>query len=246
MLNKIIVLFIAGFVLVLPQDQANKTRYSPTGSEATLVGTITVNGKTVPAKRIDMSADPVCIGLNRPARTEQIVRTGNKLQNVLVYFKSGEPLRLLSFAAPSGPRVLSHKNCSFVPRVLGLFVNQTLAVENLDPTFHNVHPLPKLNREWNMSQAPGSPPITKTFDTVEVPIVVKCNQHPWEKAYLAVFDHPLFATSDNFGRYEIAGIPPGRYKVVAWHETLGEQETEITLVAGESRNLDFVFAGNAE
>ena len=246
MLMKIIILFIAGFLLILPNNQTTKTGYSPTGSEATLVGTITVNGKTVPAKVIDMSADPACGLLNRRPLTQQVVRSGNKLQNVLVYFKSGEPLRLLSFAQPNGPRVLSHKNCSFVPRVLGLFVNQTLAVENLDPTFHNVHPVPKLNREWNTSQAPGSAPITKTFDHVEVPIVVKCNQHPWEKAYLAVFDHPLFTTSDNLGRYEITGIPPGRYTVVAWHETLGEQETEVTLVPGESRNLDFVFAGNAQ
>lgn len=246
MLNKIIVLFIAGIFLISSQDQTAKTRYSPTGNEATLVGTITVNGKTIPAKLIDMSADPVCGGLNRRPVTGEIVRTGNKLQNVLVYFKSGEPLRLLSFAEPSGPRVLSHRNCSFAPRVVGLFVNQTLTVENLDPTFHNVHPLPKFNREWNTSQAAGSPPITKRFDQVEVPIVVKCNQHPWEKAYLAVFDHPLFTTSDNLGRYQITGIPPGRYKVVAWHETLGEQETEVTLVPGESRNLDFVFAGNAQ
>jgi hypothetical protein len=93
---------------------------------------------------------------------------------------------------------------------------------------------------------PGGAPLVKMFARQEVPIPFKCNQHPWEKAYVGVFNHPFFAISDMFGRYEIRGIPPGSYKLVAWHEKLGEQETEITLVPGEVRNLDFAFKGNVK
>jgi hypothetical protein len=56
-----------------------------------------------------------------------------------------------------------------------------------------------------------------------------------------VFAHPFFAVSDQLGNYEIRGLPPGTYKLVAWHERLGEQEMEITVRPGENRRIDFTF-----
>jgi hypothetical protein len=53
--------------------------------------------------------------------------------------------------------------------------------------------------------------------------------------------HPFFAVSDESGRFEIRGLPPGTYKLVVWHERLGEQELEITVTPGETRNADFTF-----
>jgi hypothetical protein len=41
-------------------------------------------------------------------------------------------------------------------------------------------------------------------------------------------------------------LPPGTYTFVVWHEKLGEQEFEVTLVPGESRNLDFTFDADKE
>jgi hypothetical protein len=72
-------------------------------------------------------------------------------------------------------------------------------------------------------------------------IPIKCNQHPWMKAYAGVMDHPFFAVSDSSGKFEIRGLPEGTYNLVIWHEVLGEQEMEITVIPGESRNVDFTF-----
>ena len=247
MLTRTILVVLAGFVLALPHQEANQTKtpYKSTGNEATLVGTVTVKGQTSKPVRIDTSADPICLANGNQAFTEYVVRNGDKLENVFIYFKSGEALRLLSFETPTVPVVLHRRNCRFAPRVVGVRVNQPLSIENNDLTFHNTHPMPKLNREWNKSQLPNSSLVEK-FERAEFAIPFRCNQHPWEKAYVAVFDHPFFATSDAFGRYQIGAIPAGRYQVIAWHEKLGEQETEITLVPGEVRNLDFVFAGDAK
>ena len=246
MLTRIIPVVLAGLVLLLPHQEASptKTPYKSTGNEATLVGAVSVKGQTSKPVRIDMSADPDCLP-NGQAFTEYVVRNGDKLENVFIYFKSGEALRLLSFETPTAPVVLHRRNCRFAPRVVGVRVNQPLSIENNDLTFHNTHPMPKLNREWNKSQLPNSSLVEK-FERAEFAIPFRCNQHPWEKAYVAVFDHPFFATSDAFGRYQIGAIPAGRYQVIAWHEKLGEQEAEITLVPGEVRNLDFVFAGDAK
>ena len=70
---------------------------------------------------------------------------------------------------------------------------------------------------------------------------IKCNQHPWMKAYAGVMDHPYFAVSDSLGKFEIRGLPAGTYKLIVWHQVFGEQEIEITLVPGENRNADFTF-----
>jgi hypothetical protein len=247
MLTRTISVVLAGLVLMLPHKEATQTKtpYKTTGNEATIVGFVTVKGKTLEPRKIDMSPDPVCLASNYQAYTESIVRNGNKLENVFIYLKSGESLRLLSFEAPSTSVVLRRQNCRFIPRVVGVRVNQQLSIENNDATYHNARTMPKINRQWNTTQPPHSPLMTK-FEQAEFAIPFRCNQHPWEKAYVSVLDHPFFATSDLFGRFQISAIPAGRYQVVAWHETLGEQETEITLVPGEMRNLDFVFAGNAK
>ena len=39
-----------------------------------------------------------------------------------------------------------------------------LEIYNDDQTSHNIHPLAKVNPEWNKSQPPGSPPIKATYD----------------------------------------------------------------------------------
>ena len=112
---------------------------------------------------------------------------------------------------------------------------------NSDNTHHNTHPVPKINAEWNQTQPPQSAPIVKAFSHEEALIPVKCNQHPWEKAFLGVLNHPFFAISSETGSYEIRGLPPGTYKLVGWHEAFDEQELEITLGPGETRRIDFTF-----
>lgn len=243
MIRSILTLSVA-CLFVLPVSRSDKSRYLPTGNEAAIVGTVTVAGQTVEERKIDMSADPACTSMRPKAWTESVVRNSDKLKNVLVYVKSGEPLTQYTFDEPSMPATLQHRECSYLPRVMGIRVNQKLMIENQDPTAHNTHPTPKVNGEWNQSQAAYGPPFMKTFALAEPAIIFRCNQHPWERAFVGVFDHPFFATSNEFGSFEIQGIPAGAYKIVAWHETLGQQEFEVSLAPSEVKNLSLAFAGN--
>jgi len=223
-----------------PSEAAEKPLYNATGNEATLTGTINVTGTIPKPSRIDMSADPVCVKTNIKPQTEWLLVSENKLQNAFVYVK-GNPLQDYRFAVPDSDVVLVQRNCQYSPRVLGLRIGQQLQIVNADQTVHNVHPTPKVNPEWNYSHPPDAPPMVKTFARAEVLIPFKDNQHPWEKAYIAVMSHPFFAVSDESGRFEIRGLPPGTYTLVVWHERLGEQELEITIAPGEIRNADFTF-----
>ena len=222
------------------QEIPEKPLYYPTGNEVSLIGTISVKGELPPNYRIDMAADPVCVKLNPGAQIDTIMTNQNYLMNAFVYVK-GDTLKGYRFEIPDSPVVLQQRNCRFEPHLLGLRVGQPLQIINADPTVHNVHPTPKLNQEWNYSQAPDAPPMVKKFARAEVLIPIKDNQHPWERAFVAVMDHPYFAISDKLGKFEIRGLPAGTYKLVVWHEEFGEQEIEVTLVSGEIRSADFTF-----
>lgn len=223
-------------------EPAPKPLYQPTGNEATLTGSIIASGEVRKPMRYDMSADPVCEELNvDPYEVDDVVINNQRVLNTFIYLKDGEALEKFRFEVPDSEVELAHKKCNYSPRILGIRAGQRLAIVNSDPTVHNTHPTPKYNQEWNMSQAPGGTPFVKSFNRAERFIPVKDNHHPWERAIVGVFDHPFFAVSDEFGNFEIRGVPPGKYKLVVWHERLGEQEMEITIVPGENRKIDFTF-----
>ena len=221
-------------------QETEKPLYQSTGNEATVTGTILVTGTIPQPRRIDMTADPVCGQLNiKPTLDDLIVRDG-KLESAFIYVTGGS-LSTYRFPVPDSAVELHHRNCYYTPHVLGIRVDQKLSIFNDDPTLHSTRVTPKMNVEWNQTQPDGAPPMEKSFRRAEVLVPVKDNQHPWQRAYIAVMDHPFFAVSDESGRFEIRGLPPGTYTLVVWHARLGEQKLEITVAPGETRNADFTF-----
>ena len=221
------------------QDQ--KLTYQPTGSEGTIVGSIVFDGKPPQPRLIDAAADPVCQGFDDLYTEDVIVRAG-KLANVFVYVRSGDAIELYSFEPRSPEASITRRGCRNIPHVLGMQVQQTLKIANEDATTHNWHFIPKANADWNQSQAAGAAPLENKFPHPEVLIPVKCNQHPWEKAYVAVLAHPFFAVSALNGSYKISGLPPGQYTLVAWHERFGEQTMEVSVGVNEKKKVDFTFS----
>lgn len=46
----------------------------------------------------------------------------------------------------------------------------------------------------------------------------QCDIHSHMNGYWAGFHHPYFAVTDADGKFEINGVPPGKYTLVGWHE----------------------------
>jgi len=192
-----------------------------------------------------MSATPACASAhNTPLLAEDVVVNGNHtLKNAFVWVKTGLPEG--TWPVPAAPVVLDQNGCVYSPRVLGVMVNQPVRFENSDPTNHNIHPLPRVNREWNESQPPQSEAKVKQFDKPEVMVSVKCNIHPWMRAYIGVVGHPFFAVTGDDGSFSIKGLPPGKYTVEAWHERYGTRDLEVTIAPKESKTVDFDFKASS-
>ena len=219
------------------------------GPTGTIAGVVSYEGTPPAPKKIDTTADPACAKANPNLTTDDTIVNDGKLANVFVYIKEGtteggKKIADYAWATPTTAVQLDQKGCHYSPHVLGVQTNQKISITNSDQTQHNVHPTPKLNTEWNQTQANGAPPIEKSFPRAEVLIPVKCNQHPWMKAYIGVMRSPFFAVSSTDGAYQITGVPPGKYTVVAWREggANGTEKTmEVTVPASGSGKADFSF-----
>jgi plastocyanin len=207
---------------------------------AAVKGTVKLAGTPPVRTRINMSSDAVCARQHSTALlSEEIVADKNgDLQNVVVFVADGLGDR--TFDVPAQAAVIEQKGCVYQPHVLALRVNQVFKVINSDPCAHNIHPQPANNREWNRAQSPGST-MEETFPREEVGIPLKCNVHPWMRAYLAVFKHPYFAVTGKDGSFDLSSLPPGTYTIEAWHEKLGTATQKITVGSNETKTLQFVF-----
>jgi hypothetical protein len=66
---------------------------------------------------------------------------------------------------------------------------------------------------------------------------VRGAQPGWLRAWLLAFDHPYFTTTGAGGAYAIPDVPPGAYRLVAWHERLGRVEQPVTVTAGQATTV---------
>jgi len=205
----------------------------------TIGGRVTVAGTPPKSRVIDMSKEPDCVKLNPKQRMTEdtVVGSGNTLKNVVVFISEGAPPKS---SAPATPVSLNQQNCHYTTRVLAFQVDQEVRIVNSDPLSHNIHPMPVTNREWNKVQLKGSAPISSSFPRPEI-IPVKCNLHPWMRAYFAVMGTSYFAVTGEDGLFTLPEVPSGKYIVTAWHETYGTKTQEITVVGGQPMTLDFVY-----
>jgi plastocyanin len=209
-------------------------------------GVVSFEGTAPKNEPIKMNADPVCVKENPTPQTQETYEVDNgKLGNVFVYVKDG--LGNYSFDPPPATATVTidQKGCRYHPHVFGLRVGQELTILNSDPTLHNIHALPKGNKEFNTGQPIQGMKMVHKFENKEVMVPFKCDVHGWMNAYVGVLDHPYFAVTDKDGKFSLKGLPPGTYTIEAWHEKGGAQTAMVTLGAKETKEANFTFKAAA-
>ncbi len=224
-----------------PNTSSMNTKPVDAATAGQISGTVELEGKAPKMKVINMAAEAACAKQHSTPATTQDVLVGKDgaLENVVVYLKGD--FSQYKFDNPQTPITIMQKGCMYEPHVLALETGQSLQVVNADPVTHNIHPVPKDNREWNESQPPGAAAIDQSFAHEEIAIPVKCNIHPWMKAYIAVFGDPYFVVTGKDGSFDLKNVPPGTYTLVAWHELYGPQEQTVTVGPKESKTIQIKF-----
>jgi plastocyanin len=225
-----------------PNPAAGGGKHVDAATAGTVTGRVTFEGTPPAPEPLKMASDPACTAGSGPnPQNDAVLIHDGGVQNVFVYVKAGlDPA--YSFDVPSTPVELDQRGCRYVPRVFGVRVGQPITVLNGDDTLHNVHSLPKNNREFNNSMNMKGERRSYTFDKPEVMVRFKCDVHSWMAAYAGVMASPFFAVTKPDGSFEIAGLPPGTYTIEAWHERFGTRTQQVTLGDHQTQTISFTLS----
>lgn len=139
--------------------------------------------------------------------------------------------------------VLTQKDAMFKPHVLPVFVGTTVRWPNEDDLYHNVFSLSE-TCPFDLGLYKGSPPEKAVPFAKPGRVDVFCSIHSHMHCIVLVLENPFFAATDNRNRYTIASVPPGTYRLKAWHERLPPQMKEITVPAHGDVKVDFTLGIN--
>jgi plastocyanin len=158
-------------------------------------------------------------------------------RRAVVYLETA-PATALEARDPGRGR-MDQRNETFLPHVLAVDAGTVVDFPNNDSTFHNVFSLSKAKRFDLGRYARGKSKAVR-FDRPGI-VRVFCDIHSHMSAFVLVFSHPFYATTDDDGRYRIDSIPPGTYTVAAWYEGAPRDTRSIAIPAqGGPVDLDFV------
>src|SRR5437660_343865 len=79
---------------------------------------------------------------------------------------------------------------------------------------------------------------------VEKPEVIKltCDVHSWMLGWVAVVPG-IGGVTDTNGVAKLENVPAGKQKIEVWHETLGKQDKEVDVKAGQTTKVSFEMKG---
>ena len=212
--------------------------------QSRIVGVVRFEGKRGKPKLIPLAANKFCAAAHPVApRAEGLIVNDDKtVRNVFIYVKEGLD-HGAKWQAPQTPAVLDQNGCIYVPHVIAMMTRQPLHIRSRDNESHNVNLFKaSKNPKFNTGSRKGQI-IKKMFKKAEFGdkhLTFKSDIHSWMRAPLHVVDHPFVAVSDVEGRFEITGLPPGRYTLETSHEDrkIRPVQFEVQVQEGTSHRAD--------
>jgi plastocyanin len=204
-----------------------------------ITGTVRAEGKPAPER--------AATGGNYDSRKYKFAERVNydEMHDFVVYIegpvgaKPAPPLKPLTVDT----RRIEQKGAAFSPHVLPLVVGTKVEWPNDDSIYHNVFSISDA-KPFDLDLYKGLPPDKNvTFDKAGR-VDVFCSIHANMNCVVLVLENPYFASTDNRGRYSITNVPPGTYKLKAWHERVPAQIREIVVPESGDVKMDFVLGIN--
>ncbi len=209
----------------------------------TITGKVSFSGNDPAPQPYAITKDPETCGTGD--RLIDFVRVSNgALNDVVVYLEkvtSGKP-----FPANEATADIDQKGCEFHPFLQVMHNEHDISVLNSDPVSHNIHTYELIGRAkktvFNISQPDQGSLIKKNVKLRRGTVMkVECDQHDFMHGFVFVAHNPYYAVVGEDGSFTIADVPAGKYKLVAWHGALGDEDARVTVEAGKTLTADFEF-----
>lgn len=224
----------------------------PVKETATVRGTVTVSG-TVPApKAFELTRYPdheYCSNLSDRHGTrllrEVTFRSDGGLKDVVVMIEGVEQGKPFTFTDAE----IEVDLCRFLPFVTVVNDKRQVTVFNRDPVPHDMQGLAVDQPGSDMVfyrpslEASGTTDLVQLGDGQHV-FTMHCSLHPYMQSWGYAVDNPYYAVTDATGSFSIEDLPPGSYRLKAWHPILGTHEEELTVAPNEIVSVDLSFTAN--
>ena len=204
--------------------------YGP-ASAGTIKGSVLYSGAPIERKKFPVTIDQYLCGKEKEAGDLQL-SPNNGIHNVVVSLQ-GLPAGAKWPANPAAVK-MDQSKCDFIPRVVIVPVGGTVEFLNSDRLMHNVRSGGKDNPPFNRAQ-PHARTIAIGFKHPEV-MRVDCDLHTWMRGWVVVAEHPFYTLTNEAGEFVLENVPPGKYTLQFWQETLGTATQEVT-VSGDNTSV---------
>ncbi|MFQ5882208.1 MAG: carboxypeptidase regulatory-like domain-containing protein [Candidatus Methylomirabilales bacterium] len=234
---RVVTLGFLGLLLMGPSP-TRAYQEGPVERGGTLTGTVRFQGPIPEPYIIWVTKDEEVFGKAVPDERLLISKQG-RVKNVVITIEGiqrGKPWPNLK------PRLINEKG-RFIPHVQVAMRGTRLEIVNRDPVLHNTHGFQGGRSLFNraLPRFLRGRPVFQPLPEAGL-LEVMCDVHDWMNGWVIVLEHPYFAITGEDGTYAITEIPPGTYKVTAWHEKLGKKETQVTVKGTGGYKLDLTFS----
>jgi len=214
-----------------------------------LTGQFILDGKVPNRKLLVKKGDTTvkdasCCAAQEVPSDELVIDEKTKgIQHIFIYKRKAKTVHPKWKLSKIKELVFDQKGCRFRPHTLVVRTDQQVVVQSDDPIGHNTHtyPINPLNPAMNFVLNPSDRVGVKVhYEASEIlPTMIKCDIHPWMKAYWLIVDHPYAAVTDTQGKFTIKDLPTGEHKFRVWHERVGyiERKFKVTVTSGETTKL---------
>ena len=142
------------------------------------------------------------------------------------------------------PINITAENCKFLPDVNVIRQGESFKIDNMDAVMHNSQVYQKergkilLNIPIPAEEvSDGKITFKKKFKIMQM----ICGMHEFMQTWGYRVKNPYYAQTKIDGNFKIDNIPPGEYKVTAWHYLIKRKSQKVKIAAGEILDLNFEF-----
>lgn len=198
----------------------------------TIKGSVRYSGTPLERKKFPVTIDQYLCGKEKVAG-DLLLSPNNGIHNVVVSLQG--LAAGVKWPENPAPVKMDQSKCDFIPRVVIVPAGGTVEFSNSDRLMHNVRSGGKENPPFNRAQ-PHARTIAIGFKHPEV-LRVDCDLHTWMRGWVVVAEHPFYTLTNEAGEFIIENVPPGKYTLQLWQETLGTATQEVT-VTGASTSVN--------